>query len=147
MSAHQHSFLSQVPDLRCPPARSTPVLYCTQVPMTDGSPTRSGGFRPADLGRFTWRKLMVCLAIASLAITLASRVFHQSSSDVPTVAANAGNAKIQHRDRVAQHWSAPLRTSQLLSSATPVATMHPEEQNLLGVKTDGCLYNRPPPRA
>jgi len=99
------------------------------------------------LGQGAWRKLTIFLSIASLAITLASRFYRQPSSDVPTVGVDAGNAKIQHRDRAALDWSPPLRVVQLPSPPAPVARMHAEEENLLAVKTDGCLYNRPPPRA
>ena len=115
--------------------------------MSDCCPTRSRGSRRPKLGRFTWRRLIVFLSIASLAITLAARVFHQSSSDLRSVRASAGNAKIQHRDRVAHHWVESPRTGQLPSPPTPVARMHSEEENLLGIQIDGCLYNRPPPRA
>jgi hypothetical protein len=89
----------------------------------------------------------VFLSIASISITLASRVFHQSSSDVRTIAANAGKAKIQHRDCVAHHWSAPPRTGQSPFRSVPVAKMQPGEENLPGIETDACLYNRPPPSA
>jgi hypothetical protein len=115
--------------------------------MTGCSYTHSRSSGPADSGWLIWRKLIVFLSIASLSITLASRVFHQSSSDVRTAAANTANAKIQHRDRVAQHWTPPLRTGHLPSYPTSVARMHAEEENLPGMKTDDCLYNRPPPRA
>ena len=148
MAAHHHSFLPQVRDLQLSTHSGGQLSYTvSKVSMTDAFPARSCGARPADLGRLPWHKLIVFLSIASLSITLASRVFHQSSSNVPTIKANAENAKIQHRDRVAHHWPAPLRAIPLPAPPTPVARMHTEEENLFGIKTDGCLYNRPPPRA
>ena len=121
---------------------SAHLSYTVRVPMTNRSPTRSRGS-----GCTTCRKVIVFLSIASLSITLASRFFQRSAAEVRTIAAKARNAKIQHRDRMTQPRSAPLKTAQLPFRSRPVASMHAEEENLLGVKTAGCLYNRPPPRA
>jgi hypothetical protein len=122
--------------------QGTRLAYTVRVPMTKRSPTRSRGS-----GRAICPKVIVFLSIASLSITLASRFFQRSASEVRTIAAKAGNAKIQHRDRMTQPRCAPFRTGQLPFRSRPVASMHAEEENLLGVKTAGCLYNRPPPRA
>ena len=148
MAAHHHSFLPRAQRVRLSTHSGGQLSYTvSKVSMTDAFPARSCGPRPADLGCLPWHKLIVFLSIASLSITLAGRVFHQSSSNVPTIRANAENAKIQHRDRVAHHWSAPLRAILLPAPPTPVARMHTEDESLLGIKTDACLYNRPPPRA
>jgi len=87
------------------------------------------------------------VAVASLSITLADRVFHQSGSNVPTARSNSENAKIQHRDRLAQHWSAPLKTVHLPSPPAFVARIAFPEEDLPGTEIDNCVYNRPPPRA
>jgi hypothetical protein len=123
------------------------ALYCIQLPMTGRGASRSCVSRGAGLGRFTRRKLIVCLAVASLSITLAGRVFHQSSAHGSSARSKADTAKIQHRDRLAQHWSVPVKAVHLPSPPAFVARVASAEEDLPGTRTDSCVYNRPPPCA
>jgi hypothetical protein len=112
--------------------------------MTDCSPTRSLGWQPDPI---RCRKLIVFLSIASLSITLANRIFRQSGGELPTVAAHAASAKLQHRDRISPHCPAPLRTCAFRFRSIVVGKkIYAEDERLPVFKTDASLYNRPPPR-
>jgi hypothetical protein len=127
--------------------RDDGYLPYTVYRMTRRIVLRSLASRGAGWSRVTGYKLIVFLAVASISVTLAGRVFHESGSNVPTARSKAANVKIQHRDRIAQHWSSPLTTVRLPSLPEFAARIPAKVENLPGTRTDSCVYNRPPPHA
>jgi hypothetical protein len=101
----------------------------------------------AAAGRFRlrWRGLVVGLAVASLVITLANRVFNSSSSETVTAQCHSPQAKIQHRDNDACRWAAPVARLQLLPASAPAPGLVYEDEPLRVTHVDGSLYDRPPP--
>jgi len=95
--------------------------------------------------RLGWRGSVVCLAVISLVITLANRVFSSSSSETVTAQCHAPKAKIQHRDNDACFWAAPVARFQLLPASAPAHGFVWEDEPVRAVHLDGGLYDRPPP--
>jgi len=92
-----------------------------------------------------WRGLVIYVAVAALVITLADRVFHLSIPETSTAQCHSPRAKIQHRDKDAHRWAAPVAHFLPLPAPSPARRVMREHDPLQAVQVDGSLYDRPPP--
>lgn len=101
--------------------------------------------RPGTEKRFRGiRVVLVSLTILALTISLANRTFEGSFDTHPTLHSASSKAKIQHRDKDAAKWVAPVAVFERLRPIQISVVTHVEERSLIAVLYD-CLYNRPPP--
>lgn len=98
-----------------------------------------------DARRCSFRRLVVCLAVASLAVALAHRTFHLSSTVTAAVQSNARSAKIQHLANDAHHWALPPAGLLLLLSSAPSPRIAREQPPRVSPNRNGWIYYRPPP--
>jgi hypothetical protein len=92
-----------------------------------------------------WRGLVVYVAAAALAITLANRVFNGSIPRNTTAQCHSAKAKIQHRDLDAFRWAAPVASILPLPLPAPTHPLLCEDKPLPPAPLKGGLYDRPPP--
>jgi len=93
---------------------------------------------------FSWRGLVISLAILALTVSLASRVSHAVVYRATSAHSASVDAKIQHRDKDASEWTPPDVVLSLLWVAE--ASPAPEEIERVYFRIpSGSLYNRPPP--
>ena len=95
-------------------------------------------------GRFA-RRLLVCLAMGSLVLALASRTFHVSSTVQSVVQQQAQSAKARHLSNDAHQWTGPQPS--LVLHAVWLATdgvLNSQSQDLTA-DHDYRIYCRPPP--
>jgi len=94
--------------------------------------------------RFSWRRLVILVAVIAVVAGVATRTFHDSCVVHPTAQDDSPNAKHQHLDNDAFALAEPLpQVSNLLPAATPHAP--PREFSVVSVEVPEYLYNRPPP--
>jgi len=91
-----------------------------------------------------WRSAVVVVAVTALTVSLANRTFHGSFYSHPTVQSESPNAKIQHRDKIAAEWIAPVTLFERLRIVEPPTAQRLEERVLVELHCES-LYNRPPP--
>ena len=90
--------------------------------------------------------LIIGLLVTALSVSLASRVFHNSTYDSPTLHSSSSIEKIQHRDIDAIEGSAA--NAQLVVLWVTETSVNSEVTNPVYVRLqDTSLYNRPPPLA
>jgi len=90
--------------------------------------------------------LIVCLLVAALSVSLASRVFHNSIYQSATLHSSSSIEKIQHRDIDAIEGSGAA--AQLVVLWVTETSVNSEVTNPIYVRLqDTFLYNRPPPLA
>ena len=95
--------------------------------------------------RDSWQYFVIYVAIAGLVITLAGRFPSLSAPQTVSVQSAALSAKIQHRDKDALSWAAPVPRFLLLWSPLPILTIT-WRNDLVPVSYIECaLYDRPPP--
>jgi hypothetical protein len=104
-----------------------------------------GYLQVANLRPFSWRRLLICLAVVSLVVSLASRTIHLSVYGGPTAKSDSPPAKIQQLNKDAAQWTAPAASFLLFWVLTTSLVTAPGEKPLLPLQVDNCLYNRPPP--
>jgi hypothetical protein len=95
--------------------------------------------------RFSLRELVVWLAIASLAVALAQRTFHVSSTATSAVQSSARGAKVQQLADDAHHWALPPAGLLLLLSSVASPRIASEQQLRLSPNRNGWICDRPPP--
>jgi len=93
---------------------------------------------------FGFPVLVVTLSILALTISLANRTFEGSFDTSPTAHSASSKAKIQHRDKDATKWVAPIAVFAWLRR-TRISIVQPEEHRPLAAVLYASLYNRPPP--
>jgi len=94
---------------------------------------------------FSFRSLMVWLAMGSLAIALAHRTFHVSSTVTLALQSNARDAKIQHLADDAHYWTLPSAGFLLLLLSGPSPHIAREQRPHVPPNRDGWINDRPPP--
>jgi hypothetical protein len=99
----------------------------------------------AECRLFSWRGVLVCVAVLSLVVSLASRTIHLSVVDNPTAQSDSPQAKIQHLNKDAAQWTAPTASFLLFRLFSTSLHAVPAEKPFLSLHVDACLYNRPPP--
>ena len=92
----------------------------------------------------TWRGIVIAFAIASLAISLATRGSHISFDLNPNAHDNSSLTKVQHRDTDAFEWISPAPSLSILWVEVPSTTVDFDQPIHVRV-LDDPLYNRPPP--
>jgi hypothetical protein len=95
----------------------------------------------------SWRGLVISLACLALIVSLASRTIHLSAIDDPIVQPDSPKAKIQHLVKDAVQWTAPVASFLLFWVVVICFRTVSEENHLVSLHLDTCLYNRPPPLA
>jgi hypothetical protein len=106
-----------------------------------------GNSQVAERRLFSRRGLLICLACVALVVSLASRIIQLSVAENPTAQADSPKAKIQHLNKDAAQWSAPVASFLLFWLAVTSVEPVSEHKSLLSLHLDNCLYNRPPPRS
>ena len=104
-----------------------------------------GDSQVAERRVFSWRKLVICLACLALVVSLASRTIHISALDNPTAQSDSPKAKIQHLNKDAAQWTAPVASFLLFWLAVTSIQAASDENPPIPLDLDTCLYNRPPP--
>ena len=93
---------------------------------------------------FSLRGIVICVAILTLTVSLANRTGHAVFCNKPTAHTASSSAKIQHRDKDASEWVAPVATFVLLH-ATETFITQPSSERVLVDRHYDSLHNRPPP--
>ena len=96
---------------------------------------------------FSRRGLLVCFAILSLVLSLASRTIQLNVADTVTTQSDSPKAKIQHLNRDAAEWTSPIAGFLLFWLVVVLLETAVKEKPLVPLHIDSCLYNRPPPLA
>ena len=104
-----------------------------------------GHSQVADSRLISRRGLLIAFACVALVFSLASRTIHLSVTENPTAQADSPKAKIQHLNKDAAQWSAPVASFLLFLLAIGCLEISWEKVPLLPLHVDNCLYNRPPP--
>lgn len=104
-----------------------------------------GNSQVASPRLFSWRRLLICVAVISLVVSLASRTIHLSIYDGPTAQSDSPKAKIQQLSKDAAQWTAPAASFLLFWLVTTSLETALGEKPLFPLHVDSCLYNRPPP--
>ncbi len=91
------------------------------------------------------RTLLVCLATGSLAIALAHRTFHVSSTVRPVVQSEAQNVKNQYLSNNPYQWTIPERSFVLLAALPVNRDPVKKQSQTLSADRNYCIYCRPPP--
>lgn len=104
-----------------------------------------GDSQVAERRLFSWRGLTILLACTALVVSLASRTIHLSAVTDPTVQSDSPKAKIQHLNKDAVQWSAPVASFLLFRLVVLALEIRPGKNFPLPLQLDHCLYNRPPP--
>lgn len=104
-----------------------------------------GDSQVAERRLVSWRGLTILLACAALIVSLASRTIHLSAVTDPTVQSDSPQAKIQHLNKDAAQWTAPVASFLLFWLAIVSLDVRAENKAPLTHDPDNCLYNRPPP--
>jgi len=92
-----------------------------------------------------WRLVLVSVVMFSLALTLATRTFHDATSLSTTVQSSSLQAMRQHMDRDAVRWTAPVATLAVAQAPTFYPRVAPAGPPLPTLLLEENLYNRPPP--
>jgi hypothetical protein len=95
--------------------------------------------------RFTWRALVICVALASLVITLAGRFPTPSAQETSVVQSRGPIVKIQHRDKDAVSWASPAPRFLLLWEPAPIPEISWQDDAIPVLHLDFSLFDRPPP--
>lgn len=93
---------------------------------------------------FSRHTLIIGLAILGLTISLANRVVHVSLDVKPAAHADSDYSKVQHRDKDAFEWVAPVASMCFLWVTEYSPSSEPIEKTSFRLQYDK-LYNRPPP--
>ncbi|HET7440996.1 MAG TPA: hypothetical protein VFJ47_06820 [Terriglobales bacterium] len=104
-----------------------------------------GDSQVAERRPFSWRGLIILLACTALVVSLASRTIQLSAVTDPTVQSDSPQAKIQHLNKDAAQWTAPVASFLLFWLAVVSLDFRAEDKSPLTLDLDNCLYNRPPP--
>jgi hypothetical protein len=95
-----------------------------------------------------WRRLLILLAVSSLAISLLSRYTTTPNPDfrkARSISAGAGNAKTQHLLGDGLQWTAPVAAFiMLVVPRGKTRILHPI-LSAISPHFEDWLYNRPPP--
>lgn len=91
------------------------------------------------------RRGIVWLAMLSLIVTLAGRTVHLPRANTTSVQSNLPDAKIQHRNKDAVRWSAPVASVLLFWSPISSPRIIAQDEPLPAAMVDFGLYTRPPP--
>ena len=114
------------------------TLNCTTVSLA--------GAQQVSQNQLTKSWLIVGLLVAALTVSLASRVFHDSTYQSATLHSSSSIEKIQHRDIDAIEGSGAA--AQLVVLWVTETSVNSEVTNHIYVRLqDTSLYNRPPPLA
>ena len=108
-----------------------------QVPLV-------GAEQVAEKQVLNLRGFVISLTILVLIISLASRTVQGGIYTKSTVHSASVSTKIQHRDKDASVWVAPVATFSFVSVAEPSILRTSTQRVLLYLHYDS-LYNRPPP--
>jgi hypothetical protein len=92
-----------------------------------------------------WRLVLVSVIMFSLAVTLATRTFHDTTSLSTAVQSSSLQAVRQHMDRDAVRWTAPVATVAVAQAPTFYPRVAPAGPPLPTLFLEENLYNRPPP--
>ena len=92
-----------------------------------------------------WLVLMVAVVVLALAVSLVGRVFHGNISDGTRVTCNNSYAKCQHLDRDAHDWTTISVQSIGLPLAVTFVLPGRKVSSPRILRSDNCLYKRPPP--
>jgi hypothetical protein len=92
-----------------------------------------------------WRRWVIVLAITSLSLSLATRVFHFVLPHGVTVDASVSQGMRQYLDSDGTHWVAPVSRFICLQPVTYYPKFAPAVPPLSSNLFDESLYNRPPP--
>jgi hypothetical protein len=93
-----------------------------------------------------WRWVLISVVMFSLALTLATRTFHDTTSNnAATVQSSSPQAMRQHMDRDAVRWAAPVATLAVAQAPTFYPRVTPVGPPLPTLLLEESLYNRPPP--
>jgi predicted anti-sigma-YlaC factor YlaD len=104
--------------------------------------TRDVTFRPVPW----WRWALVSVVMLSLVVTLATRTFHDTTSNnSTTVQSSSLQAMRQHMDRDAVRWTAPVAIITVAQAPTFYPRVMPAGPPLPTLLLEENLYNRPPP--
>ena len=109
--------------------------------------TKIFGMRDWDRCSTLCRSLVALAGILVLTTTLASRTFEVRLNNRPSVCSPGDRAKIQHRDKQGSRWSPKLASIHPFYLPVVEDAVEPEQEVLVSVHVDDCLYNRPPPRS
>ncbi len=101
----------------------------------------------SHLGSFRQRRLLVCVAVAALALAVAHRTFHVSSTVTTTLQAINGGDKNQHLANDAHSWAIPLASFVLFLFTVTRGAPLARPARLVRAHLQQCLYKRPPPGA
>jgi hypothetical protein len=103
-----------------------------------------GAEQVAEKRFFSLRGFVVCLAILTLTISLASRGICGGFYSKTTAHSASASAKVQHRDKDASEFVPPAPTLSLLCVTEP--SKAPAQTEAIYVQLHyNSLYNRPPP--
>ena len=91
------------------------------------------------------RGLVISLACLALVVSLASRTIHLSAINDPTAQSDAPKAKIQHLNKDAVQWTAPVASFLFFWLAVTSIQAASDEKPPVPLHLGSCLYNRPPP--
>lgn len=102
-------------------------------------------FQVREAQGFSWRQVVVSLAILALTVSIATRTFGGFHSAHPSVQASASQAVRQHLAVDAIGLTYPVWQFTFL--LLPVAAPHtpPAEPDVHSIEFSESLYNRPPP--
>jgi len=98
-------------------------------------------------GRGFYRSLVALAGILVLTTTLASRTFEVQLHTRTSLSVAGDKAKIQHREKQGSRWSPTLTSIRPFYLPVIENAVEPEQEILVSVDVDDCLYNRPPPRS
>ena len=93
------------------------------------------------------RSLVALAGILVLTTTLANRTFEVRLNTRPSASSPGDRAKIQHRDKQGTRWSPKPATIHPFYLPVVEDAVEPEQEVVVSVHVDDCLYNRPPPRS
>ena len=98
-------------------------------------------------GRVFFRSVVALAGIVVLTMTLANRTFEVQLHSRTSVSVSGDKAKIQHREKQGSRWSPTLTSIRPFYLPVIEHAVEPEQEVLVSVDVDDCLYNRPPPRS
>jgi hypothetical protein len=92
-----------------------------------------------------WRRAFVGVVMFSLALTLATRTFHDRTSHSTMVRSSSPQVMRQHMDRDAVRWAAPVAKITVAQAPTFDPRVAPAGPPLPTLLLEENLYDRPPP--
>lgn len=98
----------------------------------------------ASTSTFSWRHIIILVAVFALSASLATRTFTGIHLEHPTLKADPADAMRQHLAADASVFTNPISSiGVMLPAAAPHAP--PAEVRVITVELSDPLYNRPPP--